>query len=203
MISPFISECRRAYVVLSHRDVADLLDALGAAMGEQGVRWFLFGAQAAIVWGSPRLSADVDVTAEIDPAELNDYITTMRDHGFDVVFGDPDFVAQTRVIPFVHRASGMPLDVVLSGPGFEEDFLQRAIPVDIGGALVPVISPEDLIVTKILAGRPKDIEDIRGVINERRASLDIERIRMVLRLLEQALAQSDLLPLFEREWLVK
>ncbi len=67
-------------------------------------------------------------------------------------------------------------------------------------ALVPVISPEDLIVTKILAGRPKDIEDIRGVINERRVSLDVARIRAVLRILERALGQSDLLPVFEREW---
>jgi Nucleotidyltransferase of unknown function (DUF6036) len=202
MISLFMSESRRAYVVPSHPDVTDLLEALAAAMGERGVRWYLFGAQAAIVWGSPRLSADVDVTVEIDPTALNDYITTMGHHGFDAVFDDPDFVARTRVIPFTHRASGMPLDVVLAGPGFEDDFLQRAIPVDIGGSLVPVISPEDLIVTKILAGRPKDIEDIRGVINERRASLDVERIRVVLALLEQALAQSDLLPLFEREWLV-
>jgi predicted nucleotidyltransferase len=187
--------------VSSSHAVTDLLDDLAAAMAVRGVRWYLFGAQAAIVWGSPRLSADVDVTAEIDSAALNDYIAAMGDHGFDVVFGDPDFTARTRVIPFLHRASGMPLDVVLAGPGLEENFLQRAIPVDIGGTLVPVISAEDLIVTKILAGRPKDIEDIRGVINEQRASLDIERIRAVLRLLEQALAQSDLLPLFEREWL--
>jgi len=32
-------------------------------MRESGLRWYLFGAQAAIVWGSPRLSVDVDVTA--------------------------------------------------------------------------------------------------------------------------------------------
>ncbi len=162
--------------------------------------WYLFGAQADIVWGSPRLSADVDVTAELDPASLDAFIQVMAKHGFDVVFGDPEFVASTRVLPFVHRASGMPLDVVLSGPGLEDGFLHRAIPANVGGTLVPVISPEDLIVTKTLAGRPKDIEDIRGVINERRTSLDVERIRATLRLLEQALAQSDLLPLFEREW---
>ncbi|HEU4886443.1 MAG TPA: nucleotidyltransferase, partial [Thermoanaerobaculia bacterium] len=82
----------------------------------------------------------------------------------------------------------------------EEEFLQRALSVDIAGTTIPVISPEDLIVSKILAGRPKDIEDIRGVIHERRDSLDAGRIREVLRLLEQALTQSDLLPVFEREW---
>lgn len=94
----------------------------------------------------------------------------------------------------------MPLDIVLAGPGLELDFLQRAIPVEIAGATIPVITPEDLIVTKILAGRPKDIEDVRNVIHQRAASLDVERIRTVLGLLERALGQSDLLPVFAKEW---
>ena len=184
----------------SRRTVAELLRSLAAAMAERDLSWYLFGAQAAIVWGSPRLSADVDVTATIAPAAVAAFIETMRRHDFHLLFDDSDFVARTRVLPFVHRRTRMPLDVVLAGPGLEEDFLQRAIPVDVRGTLIPVISPEDLVITKVLAGRPKDIEDIRGVIHERRASLDDTRIRTILRLLEQALSQSDLLPVFERAW---
>jgi hypothetical protein len=170
-------------------------------MAERDLRWYLFGAQAAIVWGSPRLSADVDVTAAIDPATVDSFIEAMRQHGFDLVFADPDFVERTRVLPFVHRGTHMPLDVLLAGPGLEDDFLGRTISVDVGGTRIPVISPEDLIITKVLAGRPKDIEDVRNVIHEQRASLDAERIRRILGLLEQALGQSDLLPVFENRWI--
>lgn len=180
--------------------VAELLRSLAAAMREHDLQWYLFGAQAAIVWGSPRLSADVDVTAVIEPGIVGDYIAAMSSHGFELVVTDSDFVSRNRVLPFIHRMSGMPLDVVLAGPGLEQEFLTRAIRVDVDGTRVPVISPEDLIITKILAGRPKDIEDIRSVIHERRASLDEERIRAVLHLLEQALGQSDLLPVFVKEW---
>jgi hypothetical protein len=169
-------------------------------MAEQDLSWYLFGAQAAVIWGSPRLSADVDVTAIIEPEAINSFVETMRQHGFHLLFEDSDFLARTRVLPFVHRRTRMPLDVVLAGPGLEDDFLQRVIPVDIRDARIPVISPEDLIITKVLAGRAKDIEDVRGVIEERRASLDEERIRRILHLLEQALGQSDLLPVFERAW---
>jgi len=169
-------------------------------MAERDLQWYLFGAQAAIVWGSPRLSADVDITAAIEPAIVDSFIKAMRHHGFDLVFTDSDFVARTRVLPFVHRSTHMPLDVVLAGPGLEEDFLSRAISVEIGDTRIPVISPEDLVITKVLAGRPKDIEDVRSVIHERKASFDVERTRRILRLLEQALAQSDLLPVFERAW---
>jgi predicted nucleotidyltransferase len=57
--------------------------------------------------------------------------------------------------------------VVLAGLGLEELFLSRAVPVTIGSMVVPVISPEDLVATKILAGRPKDIEDVRGILRMR------------------------------------
>ena len=180
--------------------VAELLRALAAVMAEGHLPWYLFGAQAAIIWGSPRLSADIDITAAIEPTAIDGFVKMMRSRGFDLIFADSDFVARTRVLPFVHRRTGMPVDIVLAGPGLEEDFLQRAIPVDVEGTPISVISPEDLVITKVLADRPKDIEDIRNVVHHRRGSLDAERIRSVLQLLERALGQSDLLPVFESAW---
>jgi Nucleotidyl transferase of unknown function (DUF2204) len=161
--------------------------------------WYLFGAQAVQIWGLPRLSADVDVTVALrgEPAA---FVQAMAAGGFELrVEGIEDFVKRTRVYPFVHRDTGIPVDIVLAGPGLEEEFLKRARPVDLGGVTVPVIDPEDLVVTKILAGRPKDIEDVRGILRERLEQLDIDRIRRLLDLLQRALGQSDLLPAFERE----
>ena len=184
----------------SRRTVAEILRALAAATAERDIPWYLFGAQAAIIWGSPRLSADVDITAAIEPASIDPFIKTMKAHGFDLMFTDPEFVTRARVLPFVHRRTVMRVDVVLAGPGLEEEFLRRVIPIAVSGRRIPVISPEDLVITKVLAGRPKDIEDIHGVIQKRRASFDSKRVREVLGLLEQALGQSDLLPVFEKAW---
>lgn len=64
---------------------------------------------------------------------------------------------------------------------------------------MPVISAEDLIVTKILAGRPKDLDDVRGILLERLPQLDLSTLRSTLGLLEAALSQSDLLPQLEAE----
>jgi len=86
---------------------------------------------------------------------------------------------------------------VIAGPGLEEEFLNRAVSVGLRGERIPVISPDDLIVTKILAGRPKDMEDVRAVILARRHEIDLPRVRSLLRMLEEALGQSDLLPALE------
>ncbi len=59
---------------------------------------------------------------------------------------------------------------------------------------MPTLDPGDLIVAKILAGRPKDIDDARGLLKARANEIDVARVESLLRLLEDALGQSDLLP---------
>ena len=177
----------------------EVLAGVASAMRECALRWYLFGAQAATLWGRPRLTADVDVTANIAPERQDDFLEAMKQRGFRLRFDDSEFVSRTRVLPFIHTGTGVPLDVVLAGPGLEEEFLARAIEVHVEGSVIPVISPEDLIITKVLAGRPKDIEDVRGVLRERAETLDLSRIRQTLRLLEEALGQSDLVVVLETE----
>lgn len=178
--------------------VVELLTTLAGLLGRRGYRWYVFGAQAVILWGAPRMSADVDVTVEMAVADTLDFVAGMQQAGFELRVRDvEDFVRKTRVLPFLHRATEMPLDVVLAGPGLEELFFQRVREVEMAQMMIPVISPEDLVVTKILAGRPKDLEDVRGVLRERKASLDLDLIRETLSLLEQALGQSDLCPVLE------
>jgi hypothetical protein len=179
---------------------ADLLSDLAAAFASLHARWYVFGAQAALLWGRPRLTADVDVT--IDPAgrPTAAILDILNQHGFTLrVEGTAEFIAVTRVLPLDHPRSGMALDLVLSGPGLEDVFHDRAIRVDVNGVAVPFISPEDLIVTKVLAGRQKDLEDIRGVLDERGASLDLDHVRTMLQAVERALGQSDLRPMLEAE----
>jgi hypothetical protein len=178
----------------------ELLRALGAVLAALGARWYVFGAQAVLVWGRPRLTGDVDVTMFLDPEDPEGFVAAMAPAGFELRVADVrDFVARTRVLPFTHVASGLALDVVLGGPGLEEEFLRTARHVDVGGVTVPVIGPEELIVTKVLAGRAKDLDDVRGILVAQGATLDLQRVRTLIRTLETAIDQSDLLPCFEEQ----
>jgi hypothetical protein len=174
----------------------ELLTALSKVLARWG-RWYVFGAQAVIAYGVPRLSADVDVTLLLIPDDPERFVVDMQAGGFALRVDDPDFVRRTRVMPFVHLPTAMPLDVVLAGSGLEETFLDRARPVDVGGTMVPLIDPEDLIIAKVLAGRPKDVDDARNLWRLRGRDLNADRIRETLQLLEEALSQSDLLVCFE------
>jgi hypothetical protein len=178
--------------------VADLLSALGAGLREIDAPWYLFGARAAILYGVARLTADVDVTVRLSDSTTGDMLArALEHHGFRLRVSDPDFVARTRVMPFVHEASGLPLDVVLAGPGLEDRFFERAVIRDVDGVRVPVASAEDVVVMKVLAGRPKDQEDVVAIAAAQGNALDERAVRGTLVALEEALAQNDLVPAFE------
>jgi hypothetical protein len=174
----------------------ELLRALAPVLARWG-HWYVFGAQAVIVYGVPRLSADVDITLALVPDTPERFAHEMAAAGFALRIDDPEFVRRTHVMPFAHESTGMPLDVVLAGSGLEEEFLARARPVDVGGLTVPLIDLGDLIIAKVLASRPKDLDDAAALWRLHAGRLDADRIRGMLRLLEEALSQSDLVPAFE------
>ena len=136
-------------------------------------RWYVFGAQAVLAYGVPRLSADVDVTLKLEPDDPQRFASAMRAAGFALRVADPDFIRRTRVMPFVHTATAMPLDIVLAGSGLEDEFLDRARAVDVDGIKVPLIAVRDLIIAKLLASRPQDLTDARSLWRIHRRDVDV------------------------------
>ena len=68
----------------SPQPVAELLAALHGALAALGVRWFLFGAQAAILHGAARLSADVDVTVDRGRRSATELVVALAAAGFEL-----------------------------------------------------------------------------------------------------------------------
>lgn len=178
--------------------LAELLADLARALHRLGGRWYLFGAQAAIIHGAVRLTADVDVTVE-PRGSLADLVTALGGAGFDGrVEGLIAFAEEHRVLPLVHARTRMPVDVVLAGPGLEERFLARAVTRTIEDVSVPVASAEDIVVMKVLAGRAKDLEDVAAIVRAQPGTLDLAMVRDVLRQIEEALGRRDLLAGLDR-----
>jgi hypothetical protein len=161
------------------------------------LRWYLFGAQAANFHGSPRNTSDLDITIDLGDRATPEFMTELALAGFEAPpFATAAFIASSRVIPIVHKASSYAIDLVLAGPGFEQQFLEEVVIVQLGSVEVPVISPENLVVTKVLAGRPRDLEDVRELLAIR--ALDHSKIEELLGQLEEAIADSELLATYRR-----
>ena len=85
---------------------AELLADLARALRNLGLAWYVFGAQAVLIWGRPRMTADVDVTVRLGSVDTSSFVSALRKHGFQLrVAGTPEFVRQTRVLPLAHEAT--------------------------------------------------------------------------------------------------
>ncbi len=186
---------RRPHRTPAHEDA---LVAFADLAKRLRLRWYVFGAQAVNVHGFPRATADLDLTIDLPDGPTPSFLRALNAAGFTPRFVDPDFVAMTRVLPVVHRPSALPIDLVLAGPGLEQRFLDELHIENIGRRKIPFLSAENLMVTKLLAGRPKDLEDVRELLARRGGELDHQRVESLLSQLEAALDQRDLLPLYRK-----
>lgn len=176
--------------------LAELYARIAGALS--GRDWYLFGARAAILYGSVRATVDVDIAVQLGDESLDAVVARLGSAGVVPRIADWRALAErARVVLLRDVASDVEVDLVVTGPGLEEEFHARARPHRFGGTMVPVISPEDLIVSKLVAGRPQDLQDIEAVVVAQER-LDKARIREIVAMIEAALARADLMPLLER-----
>jgi hypothetical protein len=177
--------------------LGETLRAIASVFDPQGLRWFVFGAQAVAVRGAPRATQDIDVTVEVDRSKLGQLTAELAAAGVEHRYPDiaDELLKSGAVLPMRHH-SGMEVDIVLAGPGLETLALGRAERLVIDGVSVPVAQATDLVVMKVLAGRGKDLDDIRSLLAA--GDVDIDEARDLLGQLEAALGQSDLVVLLEQ-----
>ena len=176
--------------------LADLYTRLQRALA--GFDWYLFGARAAIHYGSARATMDVDLSLRLAGASLEDLVGQAAAAGFATrIAGWRELAERARVLLLIDQRSGIEVDVVLTGPGLEEEFHARARNARLSGVELPVIAPEDLLICKLLAGRPQDLQDVEAVLAAQ-PHLDLARVRSVLGLIEEVLGRSDLRMVLER-----
>ncbi len=181
-------------------NVAEHLVAIAKALQPLGIRWYVFGAQAVIFAGFVRATADIDITTEdVDVRRLE---KALGKAGFVVrrdIEGVEELIEHHRVLPMEHAKTGMQLDVVRAGPGLEEAMLERRVVRRVGRARLPFASTNDLLVLKILAGREKDLEDVRGLLRSKSDEIDLDVVRHRLDELGSAIDDRTLRSSFDEQ----
>lgn len=147
-----------------------------------GVDGLIIGGVAASLLGRPRMTQDIDVLMMLDASLWDGFVQAGRPFGFRPRRADAlDFARRNRVLLMRHIPSGIGIDISLGVLPFERESLERAIRVRIKKKLViPIPSPEDLIVMKAVAHRPRDLIDIESIV-EANPRLDTRRIKALVK----------------------
>jgi predicted nucleotidyltransferase len=155
-----------------------LLKKIAIQLKRGVIPYMVIGGQAVLLYGEPRLTRDIDITLGVGKEELGKVKKILRTMGLKIlVKNDKDFVAKTMVLPAMDRESGIRIDFTFSYSLYERQAIERAKEIKLGRTPVKFSSLEDLVIHKVIAGRARDLEDVRSILskNPKYDSRDIEK----------------------------
>jgi hypothetical protein len=125
----------------------------------------VIGGQAVLLYGEPRLTRDIDITLGLGVRELNKLKETISSLSLKIlVERDEEFVERNMVLPTLDEKSGIRVDFIFSFSPFEKQAIERAKDIKLGRSLVRFASLEDVVIHKVIAGRARDLEDIKSIL---------------------------------------
>lgn len=149
----------------------------------------LIGGLAVSIRGEPRFTADVDVVIGVDLPSAIRWLGVLQESTFRPLVSDAvELMRSVYLLPLRHTVTNVKVDVAIGVSGFERQIIARSTKVRVSDLLVPVATAEDLILMKLLAARPRDIEDTARIEMRQRAELDWEYLLKTGNELQEALS---------------
>jgi hypothetical protein len=152
---------------------------------EEGWKFCFIGGVALQRWGEPRVTVDVDLTLLTGFEEEGRYVDRLLRQFGPRVADAKDFALANRVL-LLKSPTGIGIDIALGGLPYEELVVTRATSFEFLPQLeLLTCSAEDLIVLKAFADRPRDWNDIQGIVVRQRI-IDWDYVDLQLRPLAEA-----------------
>ena len=156
-------------------------------------RFTLIGGLAAVFLGRPRVTRDIDAVFWIEDDEIVRLMEAGATFGYSPRLPDAlEFAMINRVLLMRHDSTQIEADLALGLLPFERQAVEAARPRDFGEFVLPLPTPEDLVIMKAIAARPRDIGDIEGIIANT-PDLDSVRVLVVVGELAAELGEPQLL----------
>lgn len=146
-----------------------LLAKISGGLNSLKIPYMVIGGQAVLVYGEPRLTKDIDITVGVGIDRLGSVRNLVKRLGFRVLVNDVEkFVRKTMTFPVADKKSGIRLDIIFSFSDYERQAIANAKKIRIAGSTVRFASLEDVVIHKIIAGRPRDLEDVKSILLKNR-----------------------------------
>lgn len=174
------------------------LKELASWLKSTRVPGMVIGGVAASLLGRPRVTQDIDVIVWIDFNKWKDFLKAGKKHGFNPrIKNFFEFARENRVFLIRHSPSGIDVDISLGALPFEEEAIRRAVEKRIKGIRIYLPTPEDLIIMKAVAHRPRDLADIESILDAH-PDLDLKRVRRWVKEFAKSLEMPEILDDLEK-----
>ena len=142
-----------------------LLKEIALQLKKASIPYMVIGGQAVLIYGEPRLTRDIDITMGISVGGLDKVKRIIRIIGLkSLVEKEKEFVERNMVLPTIDKESGIRVDFIFSFSPYERQAIERAKDIKFGRSIVRFASLEDVVIHKMIAGRARDLEDVKSIL---------------------------------------
>ena len=151
------------------KELPQVVEDFAQLMERRGITYALMGGIAVRVYGIPRPTYDVDIMASVPRDALDGLYDAVEQAGYTVPetyrSGLLDEVAGMPLVKFRLYLDdhGVDVDLFLAETAYQRELLRRRRREAINDVSAWLASPEDLILLKLIAGRPRDYADIADI----------------------------------------
>lgn len=142
-----------------------LLKKISRESRKASIPYMVIGGQAVLLYGEPRLTRDIDITLGIGVNELGKITKIVSIIGLKIlVKNGKEFVERNMVLPTIEKKSGIRVDFIFSFSPYGRQAIERGKDIKLGRTPVRFASLEDVVIHKVIAGRARDIEDVKSIL---------------------------------------
>lgn len=157
-----------------------------------GFQFCFIGGLAVQHWGEPRQTNDVDATMWTEFGNERPVIDRLMEDLTGRIENAVQFALINRVL-LVQESGGVDVDVALAAFPYERDLIGRARKHPFRGSELLICGPSDLIILKAFANRPRDWQDIRGILIRSASLLEWQLIESEVEVLANLKEEPEIL----------
>ncbi|MBL8051549.1 MAG: nucleotidyltransferase [Anaerolineales bacterium] len=153
------------------------IESLNRLLEKYNYQGVIIGGVAVGLLGKPRFTADVDAVFLLSIDDISKFLESAKSENIESrVNNIQEFAKKNRILPLIHTPTDTEIDISMGVMPFEVEIVERASKKSFSNLSVSLPTPEDLIIMKAIAHRPKDLEDIRTIF-DKNPDVDIKRIK--------------------------
>ncbi len=163
-------------------DPQNLLVKIVKILNSLKIPYLVTGGMAIYVWGRPRFTADIDVVIELKREKVKELVKVLIKMGYIDEDAVNEALEYKSEFNFIDQQAGIKVDFwVLKDDEFDKFRLKRRKIRKILEQKVYFISPEDLILTKLLwfeeSKSTRHLEDIQSIMSIKKNELDFKYLK--------------------------
>jgi hypothetical protein len=160
-------------------EIEDLLTKITGILDKLKIPYIITGGMAVSVWGRTRYTADIDIVVELAEKNISSLAKELLGVDKDVYVSKEamrEALETKGEFNFIHPQSQLKVDFWVVKDNFNKQEIKRAITKKIDGKRVNFVSPEDLVLSKLLwyqlSESTRQLEDIESVLRISKVDMD-------------------------------